>query len=154
MPYTQDVPNQVEKNMNNSLRDNFFLHRCKESQPKEELIINPKVLNLSTVSLTPSEIRTLSKDLKFTLIPPRNLEEMEKDIKDFTKKLRLAEFFMEKSELDPPDSSLVKNKSNFCPSQNRNSSLESVIKFLQKQSFYKKFFLINPIFQSTDDKIF
>ena len=70
-------------------------------QPKEELIIHPpKVMNLSTVSLTPSEIRTLSKDLKFTLTPPRNLQEMEKDIKDFTKKLRLAEFFTENSELD------------------------------------------------------
>ena len=110
-------------------------------QPKEELIIHPpKVMNLSTVSLTPSEIRTLSKDLKFTLTPPRNLQEMEKDIKDFTKKLRLAEFFTENSELDAPDSSLVKNKSNFCPPQNRNSSLESVIKFLQKESFYEKIF--------------
>ena len=57
---------------------------------------------------------------------------MEKDIKDFTRKLRLVEFFSENPELDTPDSSLVKNKSNFCPSQNRNSTLESGIKYLQK----------------------
>ena len=63
---------------------------------------------------------------------------MEKDIKDFTRKLRLVEFFSENPELDTPDSSLVKNKSNFCPPQNRNRTLESVIKFLQKQSFYEK----------------
>ena len=55
---------------------------------------------------------------------------MEKDIKDFTRKLRLVEFFLENPELDTPDSSLVKTKSNFCPPQNRNSTLESVIKFL------------------------
>ena len=59
---------------------------------------------------------------------------MEKDIKDFTRKLRLVEFFSENPELDTPDSSLVKSKSNFCPPQNRNSTVESVIKFLQKQS--------------------
>ena len=50
--------------------------------------------------------------------PQRNLPEMEKYVKDFTRKLRLVEFFMENPELDTPDSSLVKNKSNFCPPQN------------------------------------
>ena len=62
---------------------------------------------------------------------------MEKYINDFTRKLRLVEFFSENPELDTPDFSLVKSKSNFCPPQNRNSTLESVIRFLQKQSFYK-----------------
>ena len=62
---------------------------------------------------------------------------MEKDIKDFTRKLWLAEFFLQNPDLDTPDSSLVKSKYNFCPPQNRNSTLESVIKYLQKQSFYE-----------------
>ena len=65
---------------------------------------------------------------------------MEKDIKDFTRKLRLVEFFLENHELDTPDSSLIKNKSNFSPPQNRNSTLESVIKFLRKQGFYEEYF--------------
>ena len=95
---------------------------------------------MSSVSLTPSQIQILSKGLKFTPIPQRNLPEMEKDIKDFTGKLMLVEFFSENPELDTPDSSLVKSKSNFCPPQNRNSTLESVIKFLQKQSFYEENF--------------
>ena len=43
-------------------------------------------------------------------------------------------------ELDTPDSSLVNSKSNFFPPQNRNSNLESIIKFLQKQSFYEESF--------------
>ena len=142
VPDTQDVPNQVEENVNNSVRDNFFSSwsSCNKSQPKEELIIHPKVLNLSSVSLTPSQIQILTKGLKFTPTPQRNLPEMEKDIKDFTRKLRLVEFFSENPELDTLDSSLVKNKSNFRPPQNRNSTLESVIKFLQKQSFYKENF--------------
>ena len=55
---------------------------------------------------------------------------MEKDINDLTRKLRLVEFFSQNSELDTADSSLVKSKSNFCPRQNRNSTLESVITFL------------------------
>ena len=58
---------------------------------------------------------------------------MEKDIKDFTRKPRIVEFFLEDHELDTPGSSLVKSKSNFCPPQNLNSTLEFVIKFLQKK---------------------
>ena len=50
----------------------------------------------------------LSKGLKFTPTLQRNLPEMEKDIKDFTGKLRLVEPFSENPELDIPDSSLVK----------------------------------------------
>ena len=61
---------------------------------------------------------------------------MENDVKDFAIKLRLVEFFSKKIELDTPESSLGKSKSNFYPLQNRSNTLESVIKFLQKQSFY------------------
>ena len=95
---------------------------------------------MSSVSLTPSQIQILRKGLQFTPTPQRNLPEMKKGIKDFTGTLRLADFFSENPELDTPDSSLVKSKSNFCPPQNRNSPLESVIKFLQKQSFYEENF--------------
>ena len=35
-------------------------------------------------------IQILSKGLKFTPIPQRNLPEIEKDIKSFTRKLRLG----------------------------------------------------------------
>ena len=75
-------------------------------------------------------------------------------MKGFTRKLRPIEFFSENLELDIPDSSLVKTKSDFCLPQNRNSTLESVIKFLQKQASTRKTLQINPIFQSTNGKIF
>ena len=57
---------------------------------KEELIIHPKVLNLSSVILTPSQIQILRKGLKFTPTPQRNLAEMGQDIKGFTRKLTLV----------------------------------------------------------------
>ena len=97
VPDTQDVPNRIEENASNSVRDIFFFWpRSNKSQPTKELIIHPKVLNLSSVSLTPSKIQILSKGLKLTPTPQRNLPEMEKEIKDFTRKLRLVEFFSKK----------------------------------------------------------
>ena len=87
---------------------------------------------MSRVSLTPSQIQILSKGLKLTPTPQRNLPEMEKDIKYFTRKLRLVVLILENPQLDTPDSSLAKSRSNFCPPQNRNSTLESVIKFFTK----------------------
>ena len=44
---------------------------------------------------------------------------MERHSKDFTGKLRLVELLLENSELDTHDSSLVKNKANFCLPQGR-----------------------------------
>ena len=79
---------------------------------------------------------------------------MEKGIKGFTTKLRIVEFFSENPELDTPDSSLVKSKFNLRPPKNRNITLESAIKFLEKQSFYEKNLKLNPIFQRTNGKIF
>ena len=103
----------------------------------EELIIHPKVLNLSSVSLTPSHIQILSKGLKFTPTPQRKLPEMEKDTKDFTRKLRPLDFFSENPELGTPDSSLLKKKSIFC--FHRNGILESVIIiFFLKKTFPRK----------------
>ena len=60
---------------------------------------------------------------------------MKKDIKDFFRKLRPAEFFSENPKVDTSDSSLVISKSKLCPPQNRNSTLVSVINFLLKQNF-------------------
>ena len=77
---------------------------------------------------------------------------MEKYINDFPRKLRRVEFFSENPELDTPDSSLVKSKSNFCPPQNWNYTFKSVIKFLHKAT--RKILKISPIFQSTNGKIF
>ena len=78
---------------------------------------------------------------------------MEKYLKDFNRKTRLLEYFSENPELDTSKSSLVKKKSNFCPPQNWNSALESVIKSLPKQSFYEENFKNNSNILKHNDKI-
>jgi hypothetical protein len=43
--------------------------------------------------LTKSEIKLLTKGLKFTPTPKSNHQELKTDIKEYTRKLRLVEFF-------------------------------------------------------------
>lgn len=70
--------------------------------------------------------------------PQCNLPEMEEDIQDLPRKPRLVKFILQNLELDTPDFSLVKSKSNFSFRQNQNKSLECLIKSLQKQAPRKK----------------
>ena len=70
--------------------------------------------------------------------PQCNLPEMEEDIQDLPRKPRLGKFILQNLELDTPDFSLVKSKSNFSFRQNQNKSLECLIKSLQKQAPRKK----------------
>lgn len=89
---------------------------------------------MSTKQLNESEIKLLSKGLKYTPTPCSNKQELRKDIKEYTRKLRLAEYFNntesdeenENTQLD-----LVKNKSNFNPKKGRNNILDTVCETLQ-----------------------
>lgn len=89
---------------------------------------------MSTKQLNESEIKLLSKGLKYTPTPSSNKQELRKDIKEYTRKLRLAEYFNntesdeenENTQLD-----LVKNKSNFNPKKGRNNILDTVCETLQ-----------------------
>ena len=80
VPDMQDVLKQVEENMSNSVRDIFFFITKVQRKPTKEVIINLKVLNLSSVRLSPSQIHILSKGLKFSSTPQHNLPDIEKDI--------------------------------------------------------------------------
>ncbi|XP_062571387.1 uncharacterized protein LOC134233429, partial [Saccostrea cucullata] len=95
--------------------------------------IDPKVINLSSRPLNAAEIKLLSKGLKFTPTPSNsNLQELSKDIKEYTRKLRLAEFFHKDDEDEnTSESDLVRNKSNFNPKKGRNSLLDTVCNTLQ-----------------------
>ena len=62
-------------------------------------VIHPKVINLSSTCLTDTQVRVLSKGLKFTPTPRRNTIEMEKDIHNFTRKLRLTEYFADENDI-------------------------------------------------------
>ena len=67
--------------------------------PIKQTIIHPKVINLSSTCLADTQVRVLSKGLKFTPTPRRNTIEMEKDIHNFTRKLRLTEYFANENDI-------------------------------------------------------
>ena len=77
---------------------------------------------------------------------------MEEDIQDLPRKPILVKFILQN--LDTPDFSLVKSKSNFSFPQNQKKSLECLIKSLQKQAPRKKIWKISTIFQIANGKIF
>ena len=92
------------------------------------LNVSKRIIPQSTQSrkrLTDSEQKILEKGLKFTPTPERgNQQELKEDIFEFTRKLRLAEYFYG---TEDPDISLVKNKSDFIPPRNRNAALDRYI---------------------------
>lgn len=82
--------------------------------------LDPKVINLSRRILNQTEIILRSKGLKFSPTPYNsNNQELTKDIKEYTRKFRLAEYFYsedtEKEEEFIADPDLVRNKSTFNP---------------------------------------
>ena len=70
--------------------------------------------------------------LKFTPTPRANQDELIKDTREFTRKLRLGEFFLDADE--DGDDSIVKNKSNFMPPRARNPHLDKYIDHLHAAS--------------------
>lgn len=98
----------------------------------------PKIFNLSNRKLSTNEIKLLTKGLKFTPTPhSANIQELQSDVAEFHRKIRLKEFFHDKHF---HDDSLVRNKSNFQPQKGRNIVLDSYIEFtktIPKQSNQK-----------------
>lgn len=109
------------------------MFRRKQTQPRRTLTVqqtylstktvDPKAINLSSRSQT--EITLLAKGLKFSPTPYNsNNQELTTDIKEYTRKIRLEEYFYsvdtekEKEFITEPD--LVRNKSTFNPKRVRN----------------------------------
>lgn len=95
--------------------------------------IDPKVINLSSRSLNECEIKLLSKGLKFTPTPNNSdIQELNKDIKAYTRRLRLAEYFQnDEDDEDTYEDDLVWNKSKFNPKKGRNTLLDKVCHTLE-----------------------
>lgn len=97
---------------------------------------NPKVFNLSNRVLNETEIKLLSKGLKYTPTPRMNNEQLKTDIKEYTRKLRLKEYFYEDDDdstqnlNEEQEQDLVRNKSDFNPKRGRNQTLDTVCKTL------------------------
>ena len=85
-----------------------------------------QIVNLSSRELNKTEIKHLEKGLKFTPTPSNsNTQELNKDILEFTRKVRLVEYF---DGIEDDDQSLVRNKSNFVPPQGREELLDTFVK--------------------------
>ena len=98
----------------------------------EDCFCNLRIVNLSSKELRKGQIKLLSKGLKFTPTPKKDMCEISPDIQNFCTKLRKKEFFEDKSDASHTDESLAKNKSNFFPPRNRNITLDNNIYFLTK----------------------
>ena len=91
--------------------------------------ISPKLINLSNIPLSKNEINVLKLGLSFTPTPKSNIPELEADIVDFIRKLRLTYHFR-----NPiyHDESIVKPTSTFTPKPNENQELEKSCKTLME----------------------
>ena len=90
-----------------------------------------KVINISGKNIDKDIKNVLIKyGLKFTPTPHRNLIELRTDIRKFSRKLRLIEYFAEEPTTE--DNSLVKPESSFYPTRNRDPILDTYIDFLLK----------------------
>lgn len=72
--------------------------------------------------------------MKYTPTPSSNKQDLRKDIKEHTRKLRLAEYFNDTESDEENENTqldLVKNNSNFNPKKGRNNILDTVWETLQ-----------------------
>ena len=97
--------------------------------------ISPKVINLSNIPLSSNEINVLKLGLSFTPTPKSNIPELEADIFDFIRKLRLTYHFRNSIY---HDESIVKPSSTFTPKPNENQELEKICKTLMETEIKMK----------------
>ena len=87
--------------------------------------ISPKEINFSNIPLSSNEINVLKLGLSFTPTPKSNIPELEADIFDFIRKIRLM-YHLHNSIYH--DESIVKSTSTFTPKPNKNQELEKICK--------------------------
>ena len=110
-------------------------NRLQQLPPTTQLQ-STKILNLSNVPLTKDEIDILKLALSFTPTPKQDIGELENDIFQFTRKLRLV-YHQRNSNI--VDESIFKLESKYTPKPNENADLENICKELEhtKISLYK-----------------
>ena len=102
-------------------------------QSSQDINIDPKIINISNTQLSNYQIKILSKGLKFTPTPKSNLTSLKTDIQEFSRKIRLSEYFYnddnDDTEIYPittDELDLVRNKSNFDPKPAKTETVNSV----------------------------
>ena len=119
------------------------------------MILSPKILNLSSCSLSKNQEKysnQRSKGLKYTPTPKQDIIELKWNVAVFTRKLRLIEMFSpEEKEIENEiDTSLVKAKNSFHSPGNRNACLDKTIDSLQQQNLKQQ----NQILPKLSEKIY
>ena len=92
-------------------------------------------LTLSNIPLSSNEINVLKLGLSFTPTPKSNVPELEADIFDFIRKLRLTYHF--RSSIYH-DESIVKPTSTFTPKPNKSQELEKICKTIMETEIKMK----------------
>ena len=98
----------------------------------------PKIFNLSSKVLSQQHVNVLRRGLKFTPTRLPNKIEFKNDLQQFSRKLRLLEFFCKENgseEEKSSDDSVIKNKSAFNTPRNRDKILDQNIDSLNSLNF-------------------
>ena len=82
-----------------------------------------RVINISRTPLTNDETELLCLGLSFTPTPEPDIIDIERDLYEFTRKLRLIYHFRNDKSTDE---SLIRRISSFCPNRNANPELERI----------------------------
>ena len=111
-------------------------HRSKKSDRiKKESNVN-SVVNVSNVTLSEGEMSLLSRGLSFCPKPSRiDQFQLRDDIKRFSRRLRLREFFYDPEEINEDLINPFKPKSNWTPEINREPALEAYIKSVREDIY-------------------
>ena len=97
--------------------------------------ISPKAINLSNTPSSSNGINVLKLGLSFTPTPRSNIAELEANIFDFIRNLRLKYHFINSIY---HDESIVKRTSTFSPKPNENQELEKICKTLMETEIKMK----------------
>ncbi len=93
-----------------------------------------RVLNLSNVALTQAETELLCLGMSFCPTPDADLDKLNQDLFEFTRKLRLKYHFRN---MKDTDKSIVKLPSSFTPKRNADAELEKVINTVEQLNVKK-----------------
>ena len=107
---------------------------------KQNEIVQPestKIINFSDYKLTDGQVQILKYGLTFTPTPKFNLDEIENDLYQYTKRLRLVYIFRDKQSTEKNES-FIKLKSNWSPYLTDNTEFENIIRTLTNISFTYK----------------
>ena len=99
-------------------------------------IVKPKIFNLSSKTLSRYQTTILLRGLKFTPTPKRNNIELKSNIQNYTRRLRLAEFFQNKK-ANNHEENLFQKQSTIVPPRNMDRDLEHQIDVLSNLNLEK-----------------